>query len=98
MSTLTKRAKRFKPARGLVRPSSLRKGKPEAVNSEALRGIISYLNYLYTDGEISDGAYKALVSQVISTFVENSTEFKIERILDKVLEEAEEALLSDILL
>ncbi|PZV15535.1 MAG: hypothetical protein DCF21_11650 [Leptolyngbya sp.] len=100
MATLIRRAK-SKSARGLALSSSLKGREPEAVNIEALRGIISYLDYLYTEGEISDRAYKALVSQVLSTFVENSIQFKVERILDrfgKELEKAEEALLNDILM
>ncbi|MFQ4135294.1 hypothetical protein PGN35_003150 [Nodosilinea sp. PGN35] len=99
MATLTRRAK-SKSARGLALSSSLKGREPEAINTEALRGIISYLSYLYSEGEISDKAYKALVSQVLSTFVENSIRFKIERILDKLdqeLEKAEEVLLDDIL-
>lgn len=92
MATLTRRTK-TKSARGLALPSSLRECEPEAVNIEALRGITSYLGYLYAEGEISDRAYKALVSQVLSTFVENSIRFKVERILDKL----EKALLNDIL-
>lgn len=98
MATLTKRAK-SESARGLVRPSLMKRHEAEAVNTDALRGIIAYLGYLYAEGEISDNAYKALVSQVLSTFVENSIQFKVEWILDRLdkeLEEAEEALLSNI--
>jgi uncharacterized sodium:solute symporter family permease YidK len=99
MATLTKRAK-SESARGLVHSSFRKTHEAEVVNTEALRGIISYLGYLYTEGEISDNAYRALVSQVLSTFVENSIQFKVERMLDMLeqeLEEAEEVLLSDIL-
>jgi len=72
----------------------------EAVNLEALKGIVSYLNYLYAQGEISDKAYKALVSQVLSTFVENTIHLKVEQMLGEVnaaLQEANEVLLKNIL-
>lgn len=99
MATLTRRTK-SKSAKGLALSSSPKGREPENINTEALKGIISYLGYLYAEGEISDRAYKALISRVLSTFVENSIQFKVERILDRLdkeLEKAEEALLNDIL-
>ena len=99
MSILTKRAK-GESARRLVRHRFMKRREAEAINTDALRGIVAYLGYLYTEGEISDNAYKALVSQVLSTFVENSIQFKVERMLDRLdkeLEEFGEALLNDIL-
>lgn len=101
MARLTRRVKNFKTAGELTRSSFLKEREYEVVNVEALRGIISYLKYLYAEGEINDSAYKALVSQVLSTFVENSIHFKVERMFDEVdeaLEEANEVLLSNILI
>lgn len=72
----------------------------EAVNIEALKGIMTYLKYLYTEGEISEKAYKALISQVLSTFAENMISLKVERIfddIDVILGKASEVLLTDIL-
>jgi hypothetical protein len=100
MATLTKRTRDFRGVRGLARPSFLQENDYEGANLEALRGIISYLNYLYTEGEISDKAYKTLVSQILSTFVENAIHFKVEQMLgevDATLKEANEVLLKNIL-
>lgn len=72
----------------------------ESVNAEALKGILSYLKYLYTEDEISDEVYRVLVSQVLSTFVENTISLKIERVfedIDFTLEKASEALLMNML-
>lgn len=101
MATLTKQVKNFRGARKLARSGFLQERDYEAVNVEALNGIISYLKYLYAKGEISDKAYQALVSQVISTFVENTIRLKVERMFDEVnaaLNEANELLLSNILI
>jgi hypothetical protein len=72
----------------------------EAVNVEALKGILSYLKYFYAEGEISYEAYKVLVSQALSTFVENVISLKVERVFDDIditLEKANEVFLTDIL-
>lgn len=100
MATLTRRVKNFRSARDLARLHSLQERDYEAVNVEALKGIISYLKYLYMEEEISDKAYKTLVSQVLSTFVENAIGLKVEQMFDEVnttFKEANEVLLSNIL-
>lgn len=100
MATLARKARDFKSTTRLARPGFSREQEYEAVNTEALRGILSYLKYLYAEGEISDKAYQALVSQALSTFVENSVYSKVNLMLgtiDHALEEVEEVLLSDIL-
>lgn len=101
MATLTRQVKRLKGV-GKSSPSRfLQEREYEAVNAEALRGIVSYLQYLYSEGEISDKAYKALVSQALYTFVENSVQLKVEQTLNEVsttLQEANEVLLNKILL
>lgn len=100
MATLTKRLKNVREARELGHSRSFRERDYEAANVEALKGIISYLKYLYTEGEISDKAYQTLVSQVLSTFVENSVRLKVEQMFDEVdaaLKEANEVLLSNII-
>jgi len=96
MVMLTSRVNNFRRSKKLARSER----DYEAVNLEALKGIVSYLNYLYTEGEISDKAYKALVSQVLSTFVENTIHLKVEQMLDEVdaaFQEANEVLLNNIL-
>ena len=82
MTGLTKKAKSLGSSGNLTRPRSLKRHGYEAVNKEALKGIISYLSYLYTEGEISDRAYKALVSQVLSTYVNNSVSFEVEKVFE----------------
>lgn len=101
MATLTKRVKRLKGSGKSVSTRLVQEREYEAVNMEALRGIVSYLQYLYSEGEISDKAYKALIAQALRTFVENSVQLKVERTLSEVdtaLQEANEVLLNKILL
>lgn len=101
MSTLTKLPQSVREDRIFNRRRVLIDREYEAANMVALKGILSYLKYLYTEGEISDKAYRVLVSQVLSTFVENTVSFKIERVsdyIDAALREASEVLLSDILI
>lgn len=72
----------------------------EKANLEALKGILSYLKYLSSEGEISDKAYEVLVSQVLSTFVENAVSLKVEKVFNELgitLDEANEVFLTDIL-
>lgn len=100
MATLTKSVKTDGDNSGFFPRKLSQKREYEAVNVEALKGIMSYLKYLYTEGEISDKAYKVLVAQVISTFAENTISLKIEKIFDDIditLEKASEMLLADIL-
>ena len=101
MTTLTREVKNFRAAKQLTRAGFSKERDYITVNQEALKGIITYLEYLYTEGEISEKAYKTLVAQILSTFVENSIHFKVERMFDRVynaLEEAKDVILSDTLI
>jgi osmotically-inducible protein OsmY len=71
---------RLKKTESLHRSISSQGRAYETINVEALNGVVSYLNYLYVEGEISDTAYQALMSQVLSTFVDNSIRLKLERV------------------
>ncbi|MEH2458296.1 hypothetical protein [Nostoc sp.] len=100
MVIYTQLIKSTKKARELARNRSSREREYQAVNVEALKGILSYFNYLYAEGEISDKAYKALVSQALSTFINNIVTLKVEKVFDEVdvtLREVNEALLNDLL-
>ncbi len=84
MATLTKRSENSRGATGLGYLSSFQERDYEAANLEALKGIVSYLKYLYMEREISEKAYQALVSQALSNFVENSVRLKVEQMFGEV--------------
>ena len=100
MATFAKPVRRARKAKESSRGRLLAGSDYEAVNVEALKGILSYLKYLYTEGEISDKAYEVLVSQALSTFVQNRISLRVEKVFDEIdvtLGEVSEVLLSDIL-
>ncbi|BAU12034.1 hypothetical protein LEP3755_25620 [Leptolyngbya sp. NIES-3755] len=100
MATISKSAKRSRDTSKSSLNGSSQRREYEAVNVEALKGILSYLKYLYTEDEISDEVYKILVSQVFSTFVENTISLRIESVFEDVdftLKKVSEALLTDML-
>ncbi|MBW4435256.1 MAG: hypothetical protein KME28_26975 [Pelatocladus maniniholoensis HA4357-MV3] len=100
MAIYTQPIKSTKKARELAHNRSSWEREYEAVNVEALKGILSYFKYLYAEGEISDKAYEALVSQALSTFVKNTISLKIETMFDEIdvtFKQASEALLTKIL-
>lgn len=100
MATLTRPVEMTEDTSAFFHRKLSQRREYESVNLEAFKGIMSYLKYLYTQGEISDKAYKVLVSQLLSTFVENTISLKVEKIFDDIeitLEKASEMLLVNIL-
>jgi len=100
MTKLTKSVRRAKKTVEFTHPRLYQRQDYESFNSEALKGILGYLKYLYLEGEISDRAYKVLVSYALSTFVENLISPKLDIVfndVDLALREASESLLADIL-
>lgn len=56
-----------------------------SLNARNLKGLLSYLTYLYTEGEISEKAFESLVRHAYSVYVENEMEAKIQKILKQHL-------------
>ena len=48
-----------------------------------LKIVISYFSYLNAKGEISEQAFKELVSYACSIFIENELESRVEEVLEK---------------
>jgi len=93
---MAKLRKRVATLKGTKRSHPRRTWDYEAANLEALSGMVSYLKYLYMEGEISDQAYQTLVSEALSIFVENSVTLKIDRAfdnIDSVLQQVDEMIL-----
>lgn len=89
-------------AKGLVssRRELTQQKEYEAANAEILKGLLSYLKYLYTAGEISDAAYKVLVSKALTLFVENAISSRMDQVLNELnvpLAKASETLLEALL-
>lgn len=59
--------------------------KFRSLNAKNLKGLLSYLSYLYTEGEISDKAFESLVRHAYSVYVENEIEAKIQKMLKQHL-------------
>jgi hypothetical protein len=56
-----------------------------SLNAKNLKGLLSYLTYLYTEGEISEKAFEALVRHAYSIYVENEIEGRIQKMLKRDL-------------
>lgn len=70
---------------------------PEYVSRYWLKGFLAYLDSLYSDGEISEKAYHALVNQAVTLFAESMVVQKVEDILPRYeayLEKATERFLN----
>ena len=104
MATLTRknRGQSLAEPDALIRASNVRASSEqfqEAANAEALQGLLAYLKYLHSEGEISEGAYKTLISQALSTFAKNATYFRVEHLLEDVddaLEEVSQVILNSV--
>lgn len=50
--------------------------------SSVLRGFLSYVSRLYSDGEISEKTYKFLVKQALAEFIEDAVEQRVEHVVE----------------
>ena len=79
---------------------SEREKAQEETNAEALKALLAYIKHLYSEGEISDAAYKTLITGALATFVKNSIYFRVEHLLediDNALDEVSQVVLLSIL-
>jgi hypothetical protein len=100
MPKLTKSVRRSSPGIDFSLGNSYLKQDYETVNEEALKGVLGYLKHLYMEGEISDKAYRVLVSYALSTFVENTVSHQLDLLFDDIdvtFREASKSLLADLL-
>ncbi len=53
--------------------------------SGILKGFLSYASKLYSDGEISEKTYKFLVRQALAEYIQESIDYRIERVIENEL-------------
>jgi hypothetical protein len=57
--------------------------KIEEIDRHFLKGFLSYVNRLYSTGEISESAYISLVTQAAESYAERLVELKLSQALEK---------------
>lgn len=92
VDTMLSKEKRGKSSKGMASRSGVRSsarfsaGMASRSNvDEGLKGLLSYFNYLYMEGEISDSAYQTLTRHVLSLLVEDKVNQEVERIAERFI-------------
>lgn len=57
--------------------------EPDSVSRHFLKGFLSYLGGLYSEGEISEQAYYALVNRAVALSAEAMTVQKVQSLIEK---------------
>ena len=84
MDTLTRSVQDFKLAQKKYNSSYISQYWDEMSNAESFRSMISDLTDLSAAGEISDKAFKTLFAYLLSAFVEQSIQSKIDLVVERI--------------